>query len=194
MKTYRGSSSPPWNAEIRKSFDFICSIQFSYLGKYGHYLKKTNKMEPSYTVPPECERLNNLFLNGKFHDFTFFVEGSKMQAHKCILSRESEVFDFMFTYGLEETNSITVDCDRMVFYFFLSFIYTKIWTVEKIEKMSFDLYKLADRYKVSELKDICLAFILIKEIDCNNALELYEFAETYKISDLTDSTWEFITK
>jgi speckle-type POZ protein len=95
-----------------------------------------------------------LFQSMQFTDVTFSLEDGELKAHKAVLAASSLVFESMFTLGGERCNNFLVsDVTRQVFYEMLRFIYTG--KIHKCNEMMEELLKVAHRYQLSELEELC---------------------------------------
>lgn len=179
--------------ESKDSYVFDCSITFKYRDSGDCKSQMVQEVMPKIRVL-NLDTIASLFGDNKYADFTFIVRGEEIKVHKNLLAKASQVFDFMFTCGLDETknNSSTVDCDPKVFRYLLKFIYTNNWSAEEMPSICFKLYELAHLYNIEALMRICSAFILEGNIDADNALDKYKFASTFENENLLEATWEFI--
>lgn len=178
----------------KESYNLNCSINFRYLGSgCNEFSEKVKGCLPVKDVL-NTNVIASLLEDARFADFTFIVRGERYKVHKCLLAKASEVFEKMFTCGLDETkdNSATVDCNPVVFQHFLKFIYTGDLPETGMSVLCFDLYELAHLYGIEPLKQVCMAFASDTNIGNSNALQIYQFASTYEIKELLDSAWEFI--
>lgn len=158
-------SNIDWTAN--ESFEFFCRISFDYLGKYDSFSKTISDLKKSTRTVLGSQTFESLFNNEKFSDFTFIVRDQKFKVHKCLLSEASETLELLFTCGLNETVA-TIDCDPEIFKYFLNFIYTGSWSVDKMRAICMELYELAYRYEIKTLMKICIAFIMNKKVDQEN--------------------------
>lgn len=178
----------------KETYNLNCSLNFRYLG--SECIVFSEKVKGCLPVKNVLNTnvIASLLEDSRFADFTFIVRGERYKVHKCLLAKASEVFEKMFTCGLDETknNSATVDCNPVLFQHFLKFIYTGDLPETGMSVLCFDLYELAHLYGIQPLKQICMAFVCDTNIGNNNALQIYQFASTYEIKELLDSAWEFI--
>ena len=89
------------------------------------------------------------------------VQDREFKAHKSILGARTPVFTSMFKHKMSENITGVVeidDCDAIAFGEFLYYLYSG-----RVEKFSpstvFNLYKIADKYQVNELKSYCMEYI-----------------------------------
>ena len=88
-------------------------------------------------------------------DVKFLVGGMTFGAHRSLISARSSVFAAMFASGMKEAETGQVrieDIDPVTFKCFLKFLYTGIFEPSSIDK---DLYKIADKYQVETLMELC---------------------------------------
>lgn len=180
--------------ESKDSFRFDCSLTIMYSGKKRHLMSYFKRVRSLATSGDESNNFASLYGDDTFADFTFIVQGRKFSVHKIVLGVVSDVLKTMLLCGLDETknNSSTVKCDPKIFEHFIKFIYTGQLPVDEMPTICIQLHEIAHRYGVNRLVEICMAFIIEKEIDTSNAIDLYEFSATYKIAYLLEITWKFI--
>ena len=110
----------------------------------------------SKTPSPSALRdLGELLESGDSSDVTLKVKDQTFAAHKLILGARSPVFKGMFSHDMLEnrTKEVVVDeCEPEVFKQLLLYLYTD--SCGEIEQ-PLQLYLLADRYILPDLKDIC---------------------------------------
>jgi speckle-type POZ protein len=124
-------------------------------------------------------KLEELFENMKLSDITFNVRGRQFQAHKNILAARSPFFAAMFEHPTKEnlTNQIEVeDVEPAVFHEILRFIYTGRLSESMMEKMPFEILRMADKYLLDELKMEC-EIQLIHRMSAENCVELLLFTK-----------------
>lgn len=105
--------------------------------------------------------LKNLFLNGQSSDFVFKVEEREFSVHRGILTVRSPVFASMLQHDTKENSTGVVDipdCSAETFQIFLAYVYTG--GVDTISSDNVcDLYYIADKYQVNDLKSECVEFM-----------------------------------
>jgi hypothetical protein len=89
-------------------------------------------------------------------DITLIVNGTKIPAHKLILSAKSKVFEAMF-YGVDMVEKTAKelqikDTNTEAFYLLLKFIYTKKFDFGVIDyEMTINVFKIAHRFRIERL-------------------------------------------
>lgn len=176
--------------DLMEKFKFDCSVSFGYKSQKS----KTVKNCEEQTSEAKCSVNAPLFGNEKYSDFIIIVRNKEFKVHKCLLATASNVFDTMFSCGLDETKfgTANIDCDPVIFNHLLSFIYTGLLPTDDMSEICVPLFELAECYNITSLMKTCLKFILETEIDRENALDLYKLASTYDIKELLEDTWQFI--
>jgi speckle-type POZ protein len=119
-------------------------------------------------------QLTGLFEDLKFSDIAFNVRGRQFKAHKNILAARSKFFTAMFDHPTKEnlTNQIEVeDVEPDVFNEILRFIYTGKVSESTMENMAFEIFAVADKYLLDQLKMECETRI-IHRMSVENCLEL----------------------
>lgn len=133
-----------------------------------------------------------------FSDFVIDAADKQFKVHKCVIANKSSVLKTMLTCGLDETknNSTAIDCDPIIFEYFLKFIYEGTFpTIDQMKTvLCCDLYELAHRYEVQILLEICNRYVLQLDVKKDDALKVYEFAGTYKFEDLLKLSWDIIKR
>lgn len=130
----------------------------------------------------------------EFSDVTISVDGKVFPVHKSILAARSPVFDALFKSGLEESKSNAVDIldvEPGVMEVFLRYIYTG--KCERIDEMAAALLRMADKYDIKCLKDLC-EIALLKQMNCENAADTLIVADLYNAEDLKGKILDFIKK
>jgi hypothetical protein len=133
--------------------------------------------------------LKKLYENMKRPDVTFFTSDEKeVEAHEVILCAMSDVFDAMFSHETTECESGVIDASDLhsdVVKDMVRFMYfdTSLVELESAKGKETELYYAAEKYRLEELKTICLNAIYAK-LDESNVLEFMTFAETFNLKDL----------
>ena len=102
-------------------------------------------------------------------DITFAVGTARFRVHKWLLCASSEPFRAMFRNGMRETHAGEVkitEISQDVFRELLAFVYTG--QVRLSVTLVMPLLAAADRFEISALRSLCLAFIL------RNASEIFK--------------------
>lgn len=117
------------------------------------------------------KNLRKLFISERYHDCVIRTEKGDIKAHKLILSANSSVLEAMLSRmdGLRKSEIKIVDFSAGSVKDLISFFYTG--EVETNEN-SMDLFGLAVKYDVPDLKTICEEMIAAN-IDELNALEVF---------------------
>ncbi|XP_066991412.2 uncharacterized protein [Anabrus simplex] len=115
------------------------------------------------------DRAQNLLDSGIGWDCEFLVKDGEdaktFRASKLFLAKFSEAFERMFFGSFEVESRIEVeDVKPAVFYQMLKYTYGCNWSLESRENAK-DLYYLADRYLMDELKMLCLKYLWPKDVD-----------------------------
>lgn len=140
------------------------------------------------------EKNELLFNNAIMSDCAFRIklENIKIPAHKYILGGSSVVF-YNYFYDMKANfNEITVeDVSSDSFLVFLKFLYTgkKEFNMRNIS----DILKLADRYSINNLTQICSQF-LKKKINIDNALSFIEKYSNYQLNNFDEFCINLISK
>lgn len=136
----------------------------------------------------------HLLDTGTYSDFKFDVSGRQFKAHRCIMATASPVLDKWFKNN-PTISAAKFNSDPKVFQYFLAFIYKQeLPHAAEMAIICVQLYQLADRYKVDNLKFHCKIYLEMITITADNALNLYECATTYRFENLVKRSWSFIKR
>ena len=139
------------------------------------------------------ETMRKLCFSNQLSDFTIKCNGKEFPTHKFILSARSDVFERMFSSALKinEKDEPILDIDDISaeeMEIFLNFLYKD---EIKVQDISCDILKLADKYNVKRLVNICLKH-LKENIDIKNVVEITYTAFLTSKDELLQSASKFI--
>lgn len=144
-------------------------------GSLRDFLKKIDqKIAPKIKMDVTEEhlhKLGKLLSTGMLSDFVVKVGEKEFKVHNSILAVQSSVFEAMFGSNMEENRSgqlIISDFSISAIEDFLHFLYTG---VVKDYINGTELFTLACKYDVADLKDIC-ENIILENVDDTNAMEI----------------------
>jgi hypothetical protein len=136
----------------------------------------------------------DLWISKRFADFTIIAgikETKEFPVHKVVLGMQSSVFAANFERDLEEkrTNTMKIqdfsaDTVEQLLYFFY---HGKI----QDEKHAMELFALAGKHDVEELKKIAKEIIYAK-IDSENAFEVFTLAESCNENDMKSLAFAYV--
>ncbi|KAG5677788.1 hypothetical protein PVAND_007518 [Polypedilum vanderplanki] len=130
-----------------------------------------------------------------YNDFSIVCnDGITVYANRIVLAKSSPVFKAMFQTDMSERQKneiILNDIDSKTMKEFINFVYGK--HIENFDDLVDSLLYCAEKYLVSNLKDICTK-CLHENLDKNNAFETLAKAETYNLEPLMDQCITFILK
>lgn len=132
-----------------------------------------------------------MFISQKNTDISLKVKDETFSAHKFILSVRSPVLAAMFENDMTEKKTGIVniiDCNPESFRTFLLYLYSGEFNFSKCDV--FDLYKIADKYDVPELKLICVDF-MFKRLSVNNVLKTYALGHQFNEETLITNAQVF---
>lgn len=138
-----------------------------------------------------AENLNDMFISKEHTDVTLHVKAKTFSAHKVILAARSPVFTAMFQNDMieKQTGEIKIpDCDPDAFDVFLEFLYSATVDFEKCNAS--ELYKIAHKYDVSDLKSVCSDFVAEK-LSVENFAEILILANEYDDRKLSTQIQNF---
>jgi len=145
--------------------------------------------------------LSKLLTNGQFSDITIKCndpneEGKVVQipVHKAVLASRSPVFEAMFSYNMSETEKKEVeiiDIGLNTVRDMLTYMYTG--KIEDLNTRSINLLEAADKYQLSELKEICEE-TLCSNLGVENSLECLLMADLHNATELKSAAVKFIVE
>lgn len=137
-----------------------------------------------------------MFENGALCDFELRMNDDQtLKAHKAILSARSPVFFTMLTSGMQEATESSVhvpDFDSVTMKELLRFVYCN--ETRNMSEVVFDLTFAAEKYEISQLKQVCSNYMKSK-ITTENIIDIMIIAD--RVSDmreLFDKCVEFIVQ
>jgi len=128
----------------------------------------------------------------KLSDVVLICGGARFPAHRIILAERSSYFCAMFSNGMKESFSKTVEIhvpEPGLMEEILDYIYTDKITLSGENVMGFLV--MADYLCLLDLKAKC-SEVIGDSIDSSNVLEIASFAETFHCSGLLEKTEHFI--
>ncbi|XP_035221567.1 uncharacterized protein LOC118194535 [Stegodyphus dumicola] len=140
-------------------------------------------------------RTASLLNTSKFSDVEFIIEcGSesiKFYAHKLILAMASQVFAKRFYGSSVSCLQIKVkNSSPSAFFRMLQYIYTDKLHVNSL-KEALEIYTLATKYEIRELKEKCASFFQAN-VALDNLFIGYEYSLQDNIKELLDSCRNFV--
>lgn len=159
------------NPDFNESF-----VKHQSSGSLADFLKRIDqKFAPKIKMnvaEDHVHKLGKLLSTGMLSDFAVKVGDKEFKVHKSILAVQSSVFEAMFGSEMEENRSgqlkIT-DFSISAIEDFLHFLYTG---AVKDYINGTELFTLACKYDVPDLKEIC-ENIILENIDSTNAMEIF---------------------
>lgn len=129
------------------------------------------------------KKLSKLQESGIQTDFVIKVGDEEFKVHKCVLAMHSSVFEAMFNTECEEsrTNQLKVTrFEAAAVKDFIHFLYNGV--IRSIEN-AVDLFELADKYDIEDLKSDAKEIIL-ENINDSNAFEVFNLSYLHSAEDL----------
>lgn len=123
------------------------------------------------------QNFKNLLDNESGCDVTLKTSDHEFRAHRIILSARSPVFASMFQHDMAEKKSGEVDvsdCATSGFEVFLQYMYSGNTDTMSPSNV-LDLYYIADKYQVCDLKSDCVEYM-------KNNLAVYNFCDVIALS------------
>ena len=142
-------------------------------------MKIENGTERKWLVPRALdmkEKFKFMYEQSALHDVEFVVNGTKIGAHRLVLSVSSPVFTAMFQDIASDGKSVVEIVDFKSFSAFEEFI--KFIYVEEADitmENVFPMMYLSKHYEVPALEEICSSFVL-ERVCRENASDILDFA------------------
>lgn len=160
--------------------DFFIKNQSA--GSIKDFLKKVDeKFAPKLKMDvseDHVHKFGRLLFTGLLSDFVVKVGEKEFQVHKSILAVQSSVFEAMFGSEMQENRlgQLTItDSSISAIGDFLHFLYTG---VVKDYINGTELFTLACKYDVPDLKEIC-ENIILENLDGTNAMEVFNLGHLH---------------
>uniref|UniRef100_A0A0K0F522 Speckle-type POZ protein (inferred by orthology to a human protein) n=1 Tax=Strongyloides venezuelensis TaxID=75913 RepID=A0A0K0F522_STRVS len=136
---------------------------------------------------------SNLFESSKFSDCIIKVGDSEIDAHRCILSDRSEVFDLILTEKKNEcaSNIIEIyDFSPEVVKEMIKYLYTG--KLPNTDEMACEMLAIGDKYKLKELK-LAAEESLIRSLNIENVCDYIVKSDLYSAETLKEWCLRFIS-
>ena len=144
--------------------------------KPGTFFLQSEEKLFSHHQEKLCEGIEDLWKSGKFSDFKMIVKSKEFQVHKSVLSICSLVFAEMFEEDKNAKEMKIEDLSADAVEELLCFMYTGKYSKET--KKSFELFALASKLNVPEMKLISEEIILDSLIE-SNAYKIFMLGHRY---------------
>ena len=132
------------------------------------------------------QNMLDLYAESRNADITLVVGGEKIKAHKSILVARSTYFQNLFdpnsNWKESRADEIVLDEDPVAFKEALKFLYSGM-PDEKLKKSAIEVFPIADKYCLDELKEFCLPAIR-ENLSANNVVAVLQLAENHHCVDL----------
>lgn len=135
-------------------------------------------------------------MNAELSDVTLVVAGTKIPAHKVILSASSSYFRALFSDGFAESsqNEITLQVPLEAFKWILKYIYTGRISLAALNgDQIIDLCNLANLYGFGTVKAAISAY-LKRNISVDNCISMLVSADFYSLEELSEVCLKFIDR
>jgi len=154
------------------------------------------RSKPSSKICPEklSQDFNNLLESGQHSDVTIKCENTAVACHKIILGARSPVFNAMFNHNMTENQSREVeipDLDLETVKDMLKYMYAG--KIDNLNTRSPRLLEAADKYQLSELKQICEE-VLCDSLTVDTCLECLVLADLHNAEQLKDAAVKFVVE
>ncbi|KAI6174510.1 Speckle-type POZ protein-like protein [Aphelenchoides bicaudatus] len=151
-------------------------------------ISSTPKEDTKHDLP---EKLWNLYLADEGYDTIVQAGGRDFKVSKIIFTAQSEVFRNMFSRNFKEDTEKKVEIEYVsteIMQTFIKWMYTG-----KIDKVAYieDLYIVADRYLIEDLKKYC-SNVMVFDLDSNNAAKRLTLALKHHDEELKEEVLKFI--
>lgn len=146
-----------------------------------------------YSKVDSFPQLNDFFLKEDSSDIKFILNGTKIPAHKFVLSAKSGKFAQMIKEDITD-KGIDLDIESVdAFKVLLKYFYSEKFQMdnETDYTMAFEVFKLAQRFEIQRLMAIIEQY-LAQMINFDNYIEIYKFAESHQMQELIKSWMSFV--
>ena len=153
-------------------------------------------------LSPFCHKL---FLSKEGADMEFEIHPAleetveTIMAHRVVVSARCPWFRRALTSGMKESIEKRIalhDCNIQVFKYFLQFLYSGLYKIDlSLDHPQFlaDLFLMADRYEVDDLKNCCEE-ALTGKVDGNSCFALLALADQFQAAKLRRICFEYIAQ
>uniref|UniRef100_A0A1I8B9P2 BTB domain-containing protein n=1 Tax=Meloidogyne hapla TaxID=6305 RepID=A0A1I8B9P2_MELHA len=173
-----------------------CEVEFTLENLNLEYIKKDESAIYSKDL------LKNIFENKQFTDCVIQIDDVLINAHRCILAKNSEVFKRMFEQtGMTESQNVRKtrkrsfqeinkgvvnidDCSPLCFQAMLEYCYTGVISNSTLETLGDELYSVAHKYEIIPLKEKCENYMA--------SIACVKFISANKDSFLASNEWREI--
>jgi len=166
----------------------------TFKGKVRNISHKVEEKEEMVMSEAVGLDLYSSFQQQEFTDFEIVCEDKNLQCHKVVLAARSPVFRAMLLNNMEESTRARVEpkeFNSQTMSMLLKFLYTGAVEQELLDKNAEAVFKAADYYEVTGLKQICEKS-LMRKVTIGNMLEMLVLADMYKAPDLREATKSLI--
>lgn len=139
--------------------------------------------------------MKTIFTGGENSDLTFTLKRKTFKCHQNIIKARSPVFKAMLEHDMAEkiTGKINIkDADPAIFEDFLIFLYSCDKSVLNFKNIT-ELYKLADKYYVFDLVELCVN-CMVENLSKRNIFEFFELAQQHQEDILIDAAVDFFLR
>lgn len=159
--------------------------------------KLDSKKEKEIFINAFAARFQELWKSNEYSDFTI-TAGSldnlkKFKVHKCVLGTQSSILAAVFNNKMKESiesdmviKDFSVECVEDFLYFLYS-------GELRDEKNAMELFAIASKYDVGQLKTIA-ENIVLNNIDCLNAIEVFGLGHLHESEKLQTAAFNEIKK
>jgi hypothetical protein len=173
-------------ADLMKVIDTNCSNPSAALQYQSAFEFETTHHRNSSTA------IEALFNVGQVSDFSIVVNDSKIfKVHKCIVGARSQEFSEMFSQYPNATEMKIEDLSAEAVEIFLCFFYTG--KLEDFDDKSLELFALASKLKVPDLRESMLKLV-VSQLDDSNAFKAFSLAHSMGSDELKRAAFKAIKK
>merc|ERR1719153_1166408 len=154
------------------------------------------KPKPSSKICPEklSTDFNSLLESGQFSDVTIRCEGKELACHKIILGARSPVFNAMFIHNMTENQKKEIEIEDLEIETVQDMLkYMYAGKIENLNTRSPGLLEAADKYQLSELKEICEE-VLGETLTVDSCLECLVLADLHSAAELKEAAVKFVVE
>jgi len=166
----------------------------TFKGKVRNICHRVDDVEEVVLTDKVGIDLFHSFEQQEFTDFEIVCEDRNIRCHKVVLAARSPVFRAMLLNDMEESSSAKVqprEFNSQTISLLLRFIYRGHLEQDMLDKHAEAIFKAADYYEITNLKQLCEKS-LMRKVTIGNMLEMLVLADMYKAPHLRDATKSLI--
>ncbi|KAL7080100.1 hypothetical protein ACQ4LE_000420 [Meloidogyne hapla] len=178
---------------LEGSLLLYCEIEFLP----SNLKREHDEIDVDYSPANKSQNLLiKMFRLGTLADCVIKIDNQKINVHRCVMAQNSKVFHRMLEQkGMVEAQKgeiNIVDSSFECFNAMLEYFYSGEINKNILEKFAEELFILADKYEVLQLREICERFISLK-INSTNFAKRIRYAQTHGLPQVEKACVNYIS-